>query len=532
MLHSEYIDHLKKQFNDRADDQEFQKMLTSHEKTVRIMINLNFDPVIELLKSLYAPFVRHKPRDPVSMLRSLALMILLRFSSIDKWVEETRYVPLYAILAGFEPGDLPGVGTYYDYQKRIIDGPFQKTGKNTVKRSQFNSRRHIRHLNSEKKAKKDDVDPNHSQSEILMKNLLDKSDEPRPEGFEKILEDLLFKAGIIPSIESGVIDQLDKLIISGDGSILETASSKDGKRTCTCREEGIFKCDHPRSYTSRTAEFCWNHHLSRFVFGDRYYHLILTQNGHDFPLITIMPGGNESDYTLSLKAVDRFIKAAGENGVHMSIDGFCGDGHHDAYAHYHYFLEKEIRPFIPLSKNSRPVSFQLPDRKDVCLDEDGIPLCPQGVRMRRHQYDKKRKKHVFCCPAKRPTHKDGKPAYVFREALCPNKRNCEPKSSLGPFVYIRSESDPRLYPPVPRDSKLFKDIMNQRSASERINFINDSYNIEKSCRNADYGLIRLIIANIVHHAVIRYSEAVQKSNDNPLSELFSVQPELEYTDSS
>ncbi|MBW2740331.1 MAG: hypothetical protein JRE64_16135 [Deltaproteobacteria bacterium] len=58
--------------------------------------------------------------------------------------------------------------------------------------------------------------------------------------------------------------------------------------------------------------------------------------------------------------------------------------------------------------------------------------------------------------------------------------------------------------------------MNQRSASERYNFNNDAYGVEGSCRNADYGLIRLTLANIAHHAAIRYQEARKQSEANTL----------------
>ena len=132
--------------------------------------------------------------------------------------------------------------------------------------------------------------------------------------------------------------------------------------------------------------------------------------------------------------------------------------------------------------------------------------------MRRHQYDRKQNKHVFCCPAKRGTHRNGKSVYVFREDLCPAGKDCKPESSLGPFVYIKSEDDPRLFPPVPRTSRLFKEIYKQRSASERINSVIDSYNLDNTCRNAQYGLIRLTLANIAHHASVRYAEARMDGN--------------------
>jgi hypothetical protein len=507
MLHSEYLEHTNRHFQDRSDDVEFKKTVEHHEKIIGIMRLLNLDRASEILKTLYAPAPRNKPRDPACMLRSLILMTLLKISSIDKWVDETRYTSLYAILCGFEPEDTPGVGTYYDFKKRIIDGPYRKRGKNEIKRSQWNARMHSRNFKSEKEAKKHELNPNHSKSEILVRELLEESDRPREEDFNKILEDLLFQVGIIPSIESGLLNEIEKTIVSGDGSIMATAASADGKPECSCRKQGIYKCNHNRLYSSPTAEWCHNHRTDSFIFGDRYYHLIVTINGHDFPLITLMPGGNESDYTLSLKAIDRFTKAAVENRVDMNIHSFCGDGHHDSNAHYRYLLKKGIVPIIPLSKNSKAISPHLPDKNELRLDEDGTPLCPQNARMRRHQYDRKQKKHVFCCPAKRGTHKNGKAVYVFRQDQCPLKKDCKPKSSLGPFVYIKSEEDPRLFPPLNRDSKLFREIAKQRSASERINFINDSYKLEKTCRNADYGLIRLTIANIAHHASVRYAEA-------------------------
>ena len=138
--------------------------------------------------------------------------------------------------------------------------------------------------------------------------------------------------------------------------------------------------------------------------------------------------------------------------------------------------------------------------------------------MRRHQYDRRQRKHVFRCPAKRGTHRNGKPVYVFREEECPLKKDCQPKSYLGPFVYIKCETDPRFFPRCPRDGKLYRQIVRQRSALERINFINDSYKTDGTCRNADYGLIRLTLANIAHHASVRYEEAKKSGAlPNPVS---------------
>lgn len=510
MKHEQYLKHLDKHISSREGDDDFNKMLRHHEKAYEILTQLNLDSAEASVESAYCPTIRVKPRPPLNMLRSLILMTMLKITSITKWVDKTRTVALYAILAGFEPDDTPGVGTYYDFMKRIIDGPYQKPSQNRVLRSQVNAGKHRRNIKSEKGKPADDVHPNQSQSEVLANDLLEKADEPRPEGFEKIIEDLLFKLGLAPSIAAGLISATGELVISGDGSIMATAASADGQPACDCREKGVYRCDHDRYYTSPTAAWCYDHHHNCYVFGDRYYHLAVTQNGHDFPLLTIMPGGNESDYTLSLKAFDRFIKGARENGLPIRVSAFIGDGHHDSYAHYEYFNAKQVIPIIPLTKNTRPV-YPHPSNAPR-FDQDGVPLCPAGMRMRHHQFNKSKQTHVYVCPAKRGTHRQGQSLYVFHSDDCPNGADCKPGSKIGPLIYIKSDADRRLFPPIPRTSPKFKALANQRSASERLNAVNDSYGLDNTCHNADYALFRLTLVNIIHHANLRY-EGARQNND-------------------
>ncbi|MCP4610412.1 MAG: hypothetical protein GY845_17005 [Planctomycetes bacterium] len=524
MSHSEYIEHVRESVVSRSGENEFLKSVAKHQREADILLNLNLDPALPILKSLYSSLNRSKPRNPLCMLRSLILMALLKFSGITAWVDETRSSSFIAIMCGFEPGDTPGVGTYYGFQRRIINGPYQKPCEHTVRRSVYNTGSHLRDLKGERQTRKDEIDPNHSQSEKLIKELLPLRDAPRQNDFYRITEDLMIKIGMVPSIEAGLIPTLENVDISGDGSILETAASSRGKPSCSCRSKGKYKCDHPRFYTSPTAMFCHDHIHDCFIFGDRYYHLIIPVNGHDFPLNTYMPGGNVSDYILSLMSLDRFIKAAKENGLDMNISTFCGDGHHDSYAHYQYLEEKKIIPIIPLSKNShdkdkKQIFPHLSSDETVRLDADGAPLCPGDKRMRHHNYGKRKKTHVYCCPAKRNTHRNGKSTYVIHMDECPNGQDCKPNSSLGPLVYVKSETDPRLYPPIPRDSSKFKVLMNQRSGSERVNFVNDTYHLDGCCRNADYGLIRLTMANIAHHASLRYIESAKLKNYLRLSDL-------------
>ncbi|HVJ48458.1 MAG TPA: hypothetical protein VM640_04875 [Desulfitobacterium sp.] len=61
-----------------------------------------------------------EPRDPASMLRSFLLFLMTKPEiGITEWINEMVRVPYYAIISGFEPGDIPGVGTFYDFFKRL-----------------------------------------------------------------------------------------------------------------------------------------------------------------------------------------------------------------------------------------------------------------------------------------------------------------------------------------------------------------------------------------------------------------------------
>ncbi len=71
-----------------------------------------------LMRDCYSKF-GPVPRPASCMLRSYLLSIAMKCPSITDWVEQLRLVPAYAIVSGFEPGDTPGVGTFYDFFTRL-----------------------------------------------------------------------------------------------------------------------------------------------------------------------------------------------------------------------------------------------------------------------------------------------------------------------------------------------------------------------------------------------------------------------------
>ena len=85
---------------------------------------LDLEPARPLLERCYAGRRGgRRPRDPVAMLRALVLMGLLGCTDFNKWVPTLRGRPELAILCGFDPRDTPGVGTFYAFCDRLLDGP-------------------------------------------------------------------------------------------------------------------------------------------------------------------------------------------------------------------------------------------------------------------------------------------------------------------------------------------------------------------------------------------------------------------------
>ena len=73
--------------------------------------HLDLSQTTSILLGSYSKF-GPAPRDPVSMLRSYLLSIKLKITSITDWVSRLKECPLYAIISGFSPDDVPGIGTF------------------------------------------------------------------------------------------------------------------------------------------------------------------------------------------------------------------------------------------------------------------------------------------------------------------------------------------------------------------------------------------------------------------------------------
>jgi hypothetical protein len=456
------------------------------------------------------------------MLRALLLMTLLRYTSIPRWAKELRAKPRLAIIAGFEPFETPAAGTFYLFIDRLEDGKYQKPCEHVIKQSKLRKGKHLRNLTSEKEQRHRDKEMNatiyDSATQKLRDDLNASEDQPRPDDLLKRLEDILVSCAAIPSAKRGLLGDTNAITVSGDGSPLPTGASPHGKPSCNCRNNDIYDCDCPRYYSDNTADWGYDSYRECYYFGHTFYQHVVSANGHDLPLHITISRASETDFTLSMKSMDRLTKALKEHGLNWKIQNAVYDAGHDATGIYEYLMEDKITPIIAL--NSRSGTYPSPTGNAEKVDENGIPLCPAGMLMRRHAHSKQKHRIIYNCPVKRPSHRDGEHVWIAHTDECPHKALCQPHSKMGPVVYVKTTDDPRLYPPIPRASPRYKKLMNLRSGCERSNSRKkEVYSLgDRPCRSDTHFLVRLYLVSIIEHAKAWLAEDRKHlANDDPVA---------------
>ena len=143
--------------------------------------------------------------------------------------------------------------------------------------------------------------------------------------------------------------------------------------------------------------------------------------------------------------------------------------------------KKNIPVVIPLNKRRAKI---LKDG-NLNLSSNAIPLCKAGKEMRRHYFKKERMTHVYCCPIKRGSRKNGEFRYVTHREECPLDTLCEPDAVLAPTLQVCTKDNPRFYPVIPRGSKRYKKLTKERTGTDRSNSFNikplPSFSIRAAC---------------------------------------------------
>lgn len=382
------------------------------------------------------------PRDSASMFRSYLLFLLTNPTiGITKWVDELYRVPLYAILSGFEPGDIPGVGTFYDFFQRL----WGQDNKNNIKDKIKLKRKKKKKKKLKKGEKQTPKNPD------IVAKLVNRFF--RYGAKKKVLPgDRLFdffqSQFLDVSAKLGLLGNLHSLGVVGDGTPLVTAVYPRSKPTCDCSAQGITKCNHPRSFSQPDCNSGWDSSRERYFNGYHLYMISTSDSHYDLPLYPRLQPASRHDavsfVTSSIEFSQRFNLG--------TIDKFLLDAAHDAEAIYELLLHQEIEPFIDLNPRTKK---NYSTENDIQISPKGIPICPIGKEMKLNGFDVSQNRQKWRCPL-----------------ACGTKNTCENPCSTAKYgrtFHTFLEDNIRLFTKTPRSSDKWQLIYKRRTSVERSN---------------------------------------------------------------
>jgi hypothetical protein len=197
----------------------------------RKMEKTDLDDARPLLATLYSDTRGRTARDPVSMLRSCLAMTQCGVTSFDAWVPLMRDDPFHALLSGFDPQDTPGVGTFYDFQDRLLQRPRQSRTTRCRPRRRRDQRDKADHHKDKNDLRPHQDIVNRLADRILARDFPLLSLAALLEGYgdfsalppwQHILQPIFYTCFVARSAELDLID-FDHLYAAGDGSKLPTA---------------------------------------------------------------------------------------------------------------------------------------------------------------------------------------------------------------------------------------------------------------------------------------------------------------------
>ena len=294
--HEASLSHLSSQLIIQADNPLFWGPFCTYGAELATLPEISLDPVREALGELYCPTNNGAPKDPCAMLRSWLLMTYSREGSPTAWAIRLKKEPSLAILAGFTPGQTPGATTHIDFLKRLADGPYAVRKQQDVPLSQQLKGWQTRRLDEATKHRAALADAaGKTQSELLADTVLAQADRPRdPHELQTRLDQRFIELGLTHTLAANLLPF--EVTVEGDGTAEPTGASGQGQRACACPTGS--NCGCKRHYTSTTAQWCYDTQHG-WTFGDRSYTISAHVNGHDVPLMTILPGWGDKNPGLS-----------------------------------------------------------------------------------------------------------------------------------------------------------------------------------------------------------------------------------------
>lgn len=398
--------------------------------------------------------------------------------SVDQWVYAMLITPVYSILSGFPPGKTPGVGTFYDFFRRLwlADSP------HLTKRI----KRKLRKPRKKGKKNQKQEPKNPKITEKLVARALRSHKIHHTSKAHDQLQRLFQTLFVFPSAAKGLLGDTESFSVIGDGTPVVTGGRAYGKFLCDCRKKGNWKCSCDRQFSDPDADYGWDSYREKYYYGRTLY----------------MFGAANSPYNLPV--YPRLLKAS----RHDSVSWICGyqelrhwypnwkigeailDSAHDALPIYTMLEHDDVSTIIDLNlrRSGKLVS------GDMEIGTDGVPVCSIGRKMINWGMNRKTHRNKWRCPAK------------VGKWECPHP--CS-SSNYGRTFYTSTKDNPRLFPRIRRDSEEWRQRYALRTGVERcIKRQKINYKLESSKgRSSRHWTIRVYLIAMCQHADAWLEEA-------------------------
>lgn len=190
------------------------------------------------------------------MHRSYLLSLDFKVTSLTEWAAQLKINPLYALLSGFEFGDTPGVGTFYDFLNRIWNSNEDNLNPHVhpVKTSVIKP--------SAKGAKAKPVE------KVSVEQLLAEleGDSSSASGLPYAsLFDLYNHEFLQKSVSQKLINP-DSLALAGDGTPVVTSARERKHRVCDCASKCSNDCCCDRYFSQPDCDIGWDSSRSCIIY--------------------------------------------------------------------------------------------------------------------------------------------------------------------------------------------------------------------------------------------------------------------------
>ena len=400
-------------------------------------------------------------RPPDDLLRAWLLMLECHIPSVDLWVHRLREQPFYALLCGFEPDQVPGVGTFYDFQDRLLRLKTSGLDVACVPRRRSDARKQAGTLRD-----KNNTAPHAHILDRLAERLVTRparavvfgqwqTNRAVVPAYQRSLKEVFYTVFVSTSVAKGLIDLTD-LHVAGDGTHLQTWANAHGHKLCTCDTAGKPRAEHctcARRFHDPQASWGWDSYRERYVYGHGLYELTAYSLRHtcQLPLVINVLDNHRHDSVAYLAAMHEAVDLLGFRLQTASLDKA-----HDALALYRLGTEHwQLDSVIPLNeRNTGHERFAPPLR----LTADGVPICLAERPLVYHGFCADRQRIKWRCPLA-----------VHHQSLtdCPHFANDCSDSTYGRTIYTYPKTNYRLFTRLPRGSQLWELHADRRSCAER-----------------------------------------------------------------